>query len=113
MSDIRYLYFYLFLIFICWALIFFRAEMRRRLLKKTRQYFEENKILVKEPSTTYLIFKTIFYDTECFKVLKQSIRTMPDSFQKSYRRYKIINYLTYFSIVLVIGFSLTAYRFFN
>ena len=113
MTEIQFLYFYLILFLFSWILIFIRAEMIRKLLKKARKYLIELNIIVGEPSVLYKVLTTnFFYDFKSYRILKQSIERMPSSIQKSHRRLKTINYLTYFSVFLVIGFALTAYKFF-
>lgn len=110
-----YLYIFILILFACWILIFFRSLTRKKLLRKVRSYFVENNLLDDNSKSTKstIFFRQFFFDIECLRLLRKEINNMPDSYKKSYKQYKVLNYLTYFSIFIVILYAINAHKFFN
>lgn len=108
--DIIYLILFLLLLISCWILLFIRAQMRRKILIEANKFFLENDIVKDDASLSYKLFTRIFYDIKSFRILKKSVNQMPIEFKIKLNRYRLLDWITISSILLVIFFALFAHK---
>ena len=99
---------YILLTLVAWVLMFVRAKRKRALIKLAGSYFEGTPYREQWVVASGGIWR-LLGDLPSLNLMKQHRKTLPVSVADAYRNYISVSRATYGSILLLLGFALTAH----